>query len=164
MLDTFRPLLEAAQGLDLADPAKALDLLTQRLPPGSERARSLNTDLLRLLESASIANRGEPPVRYSRVARPTDTTLRFSIDVVDMTGAGPAHHHPLGEVNWCVALEGDPRFDGQPPGWVVLPPGSTHVPAVAGGRMLIVYLLPEGRIEFLPDGQTPRTASAPNPH
>jgi hypothetical protein len=30
--------------------------------------------------------------------------------------------------------------------------------------MLIVYLLPEGRIEFLPDGQAPRTASAPNQH
>jgi hypothetical protein len=124
MLDTFRPLLEAAHGLDLADLAKARETLTQRLPPGSERARSLNTDLLRLLETGSIANRGEPPARYGRVARASDDTLGFSIDVVDMNGAGPAHHHPLGEVNWCVALEGDPRFDGHPP-----PAGSSSRPA-----------------------------------
>jgi hypothetical protein len=32
---------------------------------------------------------------------------------------------------------------------VVEPPGSEHVPTVAGGRMLIVYLLPQGEIEFL---------------
>jgi hypothetical protein len=56
--------------------------------------------------------------------------------------------HPGGEVNWCVALDGDPRFDGQPAGWVVMPPGSGHVPTVSGGRMLIVYLLPGGKIEF----------------
>ncbi|HVS09873.1 MAG TPA: DUF4863 family protein [Planctomycetota bacterium] len=159
MLDTFRPLLEAAHGIDLTAPTRAHDLLIQRLPPDSERARAMNADLLRLLESGSIAERGEPPVKYGRVARAGEQTMGFSIDVVDMTGAGPAHHHPLGEVNWCVALEGDPRFDGHPPGWVVLPPGSTHVPAVAGGRMLIVYLLPEGRIEFLP-GSTPNDAHA----
>jgi hypothetical protein len=38
---------------------------------------------------------------------------------------------------------------GQGPGWVVEAPGSQHVPTVAGGTMLIVYLLPQGRIEFL---------------
>ena len=53
-----------------------------------------------------------------------------------------------GEVNYCVALEGEPRFDGHAPGWVVMPPGSGHVPTVSGGRMLIVYLLPKGQIEF----------------
>jgi hypothetical protein len=37
---------------------------------------------------------------------------------------------------------------GEPPGWVVEPPGSVHVPTVAGGTMLIVYLLPRGEIEF----------------
>ena len=34
-------------------------------------------------------------------------------------------------------------------GWVVESPGSEHVPTVEGGRMLIVYLLPEGAIEFV---------------
>ena len=52
-------------------------------------------------------------------------------------------------MNFCVALDGEPRFEDQPPGWVVLPPESTHVPRVEGGTMLIVYLLPGGEIEFL---------------
>ena len=47
-------------------------------------------------------------------------------------------------------LDGAPTFDGEPPGWVVKPPASSHVPTVAGGRMLIVYLLPSGAIEFAP--------------
>jgi hypothetical protein len=32
---------------------------------------------------------------------------------------------------------------------VVERPGSQHVPTVAGGAMLIVYLLPKGQIEFV---------------
>ena len=48
-----------------------------------------------------------------------------------------------------VKLDGSPTFMGQPAGWVVEAPGSQHVPTVAGGTMLIVYLLPQGRIEFL---------------
>ena len=47
------------------------------------------------------------------------------------------------------AVDGSPTFEGEPPGWVVLEPGSTHVPTVAGGTMLIVYLLPHGEMEFL---------------
>ena len=66
-----------------------------------------------------------------------------------MTGPGPKHRHPTGEVDYCVALEGEPTFDGQPPGWVVMAPDSVHVPTVAGGAMLIVYLLPQGAMEFL---------------
>jgi hypothetical protein len=62
---------------------------------------------------------------------------------------GPRHRHPAGEVNFCIAVDGSPTFDGEPPGWVVLPPGSTHVPTVSGGTMLIVYLLPRGEMEFL---------------
>ena len=78
-----------------------------------------------------------------------EATLGYSIDVVHMTGAGPMHRHPNGEVNYCVPLEGQPKFDGQEPGWVVFPPESRHVPTVSGGGMLIVYLLPEGAIEFI---------------
>ncbi|MSR62967.1 MAG: DUF4863 family protein [Planctomycetes bacterium] len=31
----------------------------------------------------------------------------------------------------------------------MFPPASQHVPSVAGGTMLIVYLLPQGVLEFL---------------
>jgi hypothetical protein len=39
-------------------------------------------------------------------------------------------------------------FDGHGAGWVVYPAGSAHTPVVAGGRALVLYLLPDGAIEF----------------
>ena len=151
MIDTFRPLLEAAKGLDLSDAARAESLLAERLAPDSEEAQKLNAELVRLLEAGSIAERGELPVRFGRVAKASEETADYSIDVVHMSGPGPRHRHPKGEIDYCVALNGNPTFDGRPPGWIVLPEDSVHVPTVADGEMLIVYLLPEGQIEFLKD-------------
>jgi hypothetical protein len=41
-----------------------------------------------------------------------------------------------------------PLFDGRPAGWCVYPPGSAHHPTVTSGRALVLYLLPEGQIQF----------------
>ncbi|MEM7310822.1 MAG: DUF4863 family protein [Planctomycetota bacterium] len=152
MLDIFQPLLDAAAGLDLSDPAAAEGELRRRLAPGSEAAQSLNAALQTLLEEGKIANRGELPVRWGRVAKASAETGDFSIDAVHMTGPGPRHRHPRGEIDWCVALEGKPTFDGREAGWVVLGEESVHVPTVEGGAMLVVYLLPGGEIEFLETG------------
>ena len=149
MLDVFAPLLEAAHGLDLTDPAAARSELTRRLAPDSPEAARLNEALEALLAQGRIADRGELPVKWGRVSKATPESRDFSIDVVLMNGAGPRHRHPLGEVNWCIAVEGAPTFMQQAPGWVVEPPDSEHVPTVAGGTMLIVYLLPQGQMEFL---------------
>lgn len=150
MIETFQPLLRAAQGIDLASPAAARAELERRFDPLGPAAHALNLALKTLLEEGRIAERGALPVKYGRVSKAGVPTLDFSIDVVHMNGAGPLHRHPNGEVNYCVALDGAPTFDGQAPGWVVFPPESRHVPTVAGGTMLIVYLLPQGAIEFLP--------------
>ena len=149
MLDTFLPLLRAAHGLDLTVPSVARAELAKRFDPAGKAAQALNAELKALLEAGSVAERGALPVKYGRVAKSGAPTLGFSIDVVHMNGAGPLHRHPNGEVNYCVALDGKPTFDGQAPGWVVFPPQSQHMPTVAGGTMLIVYLLPQGAIEFL---------------
>jgi Domain of unknown function (DUF4863) len=149
MLETFRPLIEAASGLDLHDPAVAQAALRQRFDPAGEQATALNAALESLLAEGALANRGELPVMWSRVAKASDETGDLSIDVVRMTGPGPRHRHPAGEVNYCIAREGTPTFDGSPAGWVVKAPDSEHVPTVAGGEMLIVYLLPRGEMEFL---------------
>ena len=148
MLETFRPLIDAAAGLSVADPAAARAELDRRLDPRGEAAKKVGTGLKTLLDAGKIADRGALPVKWSRVAKAGPETRDLSIDVVLMTGAGPRHRHPGGEVNFCLALDGAPRFDGQEPGWVVFPPGSSHVPTVEGGTMLIVYLLPGGQIEF----------------
>jgi hypothetical protein len=39
-------------------------------------------------------------------------------------------------------------FDGRPAGWLVYGPDTSHSPTVAQGSALILYLLPEGAIEF----------------
>ena len=148
MLATFLPLLSAAEGLDLSSPTAAVAELTRRFDPKGKAARELHAALGQLLATGKIAERGEPPVKFGRVAKVGPDTRGFTIDVVHMSGPGLEHRHPNGEVNYCIALDGAPRFDGHPPGWVVFPPESQHVPTVAGGTMLIVYLLPAGAIEF----------------
>lgn len=88
-------------------------------------------------------------IRYGRIFKPTPELHGFSVDVVDMTDiAGPHHTHPNGEIDLIMPIEGDARFDGRSAGWLVYPPGSAHRPTVSGGRALVLYLLPEGRIEF----------------
>lgn len=149
MIQTFRLLLDAARGVDLSDPVAAQQELAKRFDPTGIAAQALNAELRKLLDAGEIAGRGELPVRWGRAAKPSEETYDFSIDVVHMTGAGPRHRHPAGEVDYCVALDGEPTFDGQAPGWVVFSPDSVHVPTVAGGAMLIVYLLPGGAMEFL---------------
>ncbi|MFT7669534.1 MAG: hypothetical protein ACI8X5_002239 [Planctomycetota bacterium] len=149
ILSTFEPLLAAAEGLDLNDPAAAMSELEKRFPWDGEEARALKTELAHLRESGRICDRGELPMCWGRVTKALPESREFSIDVVLMNGAGPQHKHPEGEVNFCVATEGEPTFDGHAPGWVVFPPNSVHVPTVAGGMMMIVYLLPNGAMEFV---------------
>jgi hypothetical protein len=62
--------------------------------------------------------------------------------------AGPHHRHPTGEIDLVLPLSGDARFDGRGAGWVVYGPGSAHRPTVRGGKALVLYLLPQGAIEF----------------
>src|SRR5690348_13275011 len=106
MIDTFRPLIDAARGVDLSDPVAAREMLRQRFDPAGQEARGLNERLRELIEAGRIAERGEMPVKFGRVCKATGETEDFSIDVVHMDGAGPHHVHPMGEVNWCVALDG----------------------------------------------------------
>jgi len=88
-------------------------------------------------------------IRYGRVFKAEDALSRFSVDVVDMRDiAGPHHTHPGGEIDLIMPLEGDATFDGRPAGWCVYPAGSAHHPTVAKGRALVLYLLPEGQIQF----------------
>lgn len=96
-----------------------------------------------------LCNREAGGIRYGRIFKPAPELQGFSVDVVDMQDlAGPHHSHPLGEIDLIMPLDGAARFDGRSAGWLVLPPGSAHRPTVSQGRALILYLLPEGRIEF----------------
>jgi len=88
-------------------------------------------------------------LRYGRVFKPAADLQDFSVDVVDMKNvAGPHHVHPEGEIDLIMPLDEGALFDGRPAGWMVTPPGSAHRPTVSQGRALVLYLLPQGRIEF----------------
>ncbi|WP_245615390.1 DUF4863 family protein [Curvibacter gracilis] len=101
------------------------------------------------VEQGWLCEREGGGIRYGRVFKPAEDLHGFSVDVVDMHDiAGPHHSHPLGEIDLIMPLEGEARFDGRPAGWLVYPPGSAHRPTVSAGRALVLYLLPEGRIEF----------------
>ncbi len=97
-----------------------------------------------------LCNREGGGIRYGRIFKPADDLHGFSVDVVDMRDlAGPHHVHPNGEIDLVMPQEGDAAlFDGRPAGWLVMPPGSAHRPTVSQGRALVLYLLPQGAIEF----------------
>lgn len=88
-------------------------------------------------------------LKYGRIFKPGPDLHGFSVDVVDMKDLkGPHHVHPTGEIDLIMPIEGDALFNDHPAGWLVCPPGSAHYPTVSQGRALVLYLLPEGRIEF----------------
>jgi uncharacterized protein DUF4863 len=96
-----------------------------------------------------ICNREAGGIRYGRVVKSGPATHGFSIDVVEMNDvAGPHHRHPNGEIDLVMPLDGNARFDGRGAGWMVYGPGTAHRPTVSGGKALILYLLPDGAIEF----------------
>jgi hypothetical protein len=62
--------------------------------------------------------------------------------------AGPHHRHPNGEIDMIMPQTDGAQFDGQGEGWMVYAADTAHQPTVSNGRAIILYLLPDGAIEF----------------
>jgi hypothetical protein len=123
--------------------------LNQAHGVGSASYRALKASCQAGVAEGWLANREAGGIKYGRIFKPSDTLHGFSVDVVEMQDvAGPHHTHPNGEIDLIMPLDGDARFDGRPAGWCVYGPGSAHRPTVSGGRALVLYLLPQGAIEF----------------
>lgn len=123
--------------------------LNRRFPPGGELFQRIARSCSDAVSEGWMCNREGGGIRYGRVVKPGAATHGFSIDVVDMPAlAGPHHRHPNGEIDMIMPLEPGATFDGRPEGWLVYGPGSAHHPTVSGGRARILYLLPQGAIEF----------------
>jgi hypothetical protein len=91
--------------------------------------------------------------RSSGACEPDDALARFSVDVVDITTlVGNHHNHPTGEIDLILPVDPHAKFDGRGAGWLVYGPGSGHRPTVTAGRAVVLYLLPEGRIEWTRTG------------
>jgi hypothetical protein len=129
--------------------ASLAEALNREHGPDSASYRALFDACRAGVAAGWMCEREAGGIRYGRVVKPTPATHGFSVDVVEMSDcAGPHHTHPNGEIDLLMPLEGDARFDGAPAGWVVYGPGSAHRPTVSGGRALVLYLLPEGAIQF----------------
>ncbi len=128
----------------------ALDTwLNQEHGAGSATYQALRASCEAGTAEGWLCNREGGGIRYGRIFKPADDLHGFSVDVVDMTDiAGPHHVHPTGEIDLVMPIGGDALFDGRPAGWVVKAPGSAHRPTVTQGRALVLYLLPQGAIEF----------------
>ncbi|HYP30270.1 MAG TPA: DUF4863 family protein [Burkholderiaceae bacterium] len=131
--------------------------LNERHGPGSVAYESLAAACRAGVAEGWMCQREHGGIRFGRVLKATPRTHGFSVDVVDMDDiAGPHHRHPNGEIDLVmplasgdgVAAGGAATFDGQSAGWKVYGPGSAHRPTVRGGRALVLYLLPDGAIEF----------------
>jgi len=146
--------LDPASATDDASAQALAAKLGETIPFDGDDVRAIGAEIRRGIAEGWLCDRGEPEARFSRVAKAGPTTAAMSVDVVSLVGPALRHTHPKGEVTMAFPAEYAEdeseagRFDGHPPGWVVMPAGSTHVPTVTGPRMHLLYFLPDGAVEW----------------
>lgn len=154
LLAALQPILDRIRLVDLsltpADLQAQRDDLQREFPLDGTELSLVRTLVEAGLEEGWLCPRENAGIRFGRLAKASAATQGFAIDAVDMSGPGPGHTHPRGEIDLCLPIEGSPGFDGSPPGWTLYGPDSWHVPTVSGGRMAILYFLPGGEIRFEP--------------
>jgi Domain of unknown function (DUF4863) len=125
------------------------DDLNAALPASSATCREIFMACRAAIDSGWMCNREAGGIKFGRVIKAGPKTHGFSVDVVDMNDVvGPHHSHPNGEIDLIMPLTPGAKFDGHDAGWCVYGPGSAHCPTVTDGQALVLYLLPEGKIEF----------------
>ena len=129
-----------------ADLARWLDAT---YPPSGATFRRIAALIETGDEEGWICPRQTGGVRWGRVIKAGAEAGRFSVDVVHMESCrGPHHVHPKGEIGMIMPVVAEPNFDGFPEGWYVYEAGSAHHPTVTDGSAYVLYLLPDGAIEF----------------
>lgn len=130
------------------EPALA-DQLNEQFPPQGDWFAIMQELSRQGCEEGWLCAREAGGIKFGRPVKPGTSTHGFSIDVVEMNDiVGPHHAHPNGEIDLVMPYDAEAAFDGVSAGWKVYEPGSAHRPTVTGGRALVLYLLPEGAIEF----------------
>lgn len=123
--------------------------LTRALPPNGEWFTRVRRACDAAIAAGWMCKYEDGGIRYGRVLKPDAALAGFSVDVVHMRDVvGPHHAHPNGEIDLVMPIDPGAQFDGHGAGWVVYGPKSNHSPTVRGGAALVLYLLPDGAIEF----------------
>ena len=129
--------------------AELQSFLDENFPSGGEAFDDLATLCRQGIDEGWLCDREYGGVRFGRIIKPGPETHGFSVDVVQMENlAGPYHGHPNGEIDMIIPESRDAKFDGQGQGWRVYPAESGHYPTVTDGKAIILYLLPDGEIDF----------------
>lgn len=122
------------------------DELNQMFPSDSEVVKNIKSACKKAIQEGWMCDKEHDGIKFGRVIKDING---FSVDVVEMEDVvGPHHMHPNGEIDLIMPLDGEAKFDDHGAGWVVYGPGSSHNPTVTDGRALVLYLLPEGKIDF----------------
>jgi hypothetical protein len=123
--------------------------LNAQFPAGGDVFRSIEEACRGGIAAGFLCTKGEGKRKFGRIFEPAEDLAGFSLDVVDIDDLeGNYHRHPTGEIDLIMPQSNDATFDNRGAGWMVYPPGSGHRPTVKKGRALILYLLPQGRIEW----------------
>ncbi len=150
-IEEFRDLIG---GVTAKLAGKALDAslmaeLNTALPAESATFQSLAEACRSGIREGWLCTREHGGVKFGRAIKPGAETHGFSVDVVEMDDiAGPHHAHPNGEVVMIIPESEGAVFDGHGEGWLVYEPGTAHSPTVTKGKAIVLYMLPEGAIEF----------------
>ena len=145
--DLLSPITTRLEGRSLDSDLEAQ--LNREFPAGGPATQAIFDACRNAIDAGWMCNRQAGGIRFGRVIKPDAGSNQFSVDVVEMTNlAGPHHRHPNGEVDLIMPLTPGATFDGRPAGWLVYGRDSSHAPTVTGGTAWVLYLLPEGAIEF----------------
>jgi hypothetical protein len=123
--------------------------LNRNWPAGGEDFENLKKICAQGEDEGWLLQHETGGIRFGRAIKHGADAGAFSVDVVRMKDVrGPHHIHPNGEIGAVMVIDGAPRFDGFGEGWYVYEAGSGHYPTVTGGDVYVLYLLPQGAIEF----------------
>tara|TARA_B100000315_G_scaffold210618_1_gene207002 strand:+ start:8468 stop:8926 length:459 start_codon:yes stop_codon:yes gene_type:complete len=120
--------------------------LNDQIPTGSDTFKNIQSACEAAIVEGWMCDQEYGGIKFGRVIKDIDG---FSVDVVHMADVvGPHHRHPKGEIDLIMPIEGEAKFDNHGAGWVVYGPDTAHNPTVTEGTALVLYLLPDGEIEF----------------
>ena len=123
--------------------------LNREFPAGGETFQQLAAACRTGIAEGWLCEREHGGIKFGRPVKPGAETHGFSVDVVEMDDVvGPHHAHPNGEIDMIIPEDEAAVFDGHGEGWLVYGPGTAHKPTVSKGKAIVLYLLPDGAIEF----------------
>ena len=138
---------ESLQGKEVNSDLK--DWLNENVPADGDLFKQINDACHTGIADGWLCQQSHGGIDFGRPVKPGPATHGYSVDVVRMKDVkGPHHAHPNGEIDMIMPIDDGAKFDGVGRGWLVYGADTAHHPTVTEGEALVLYLLPDGAIEF----------------